>query len=124
MVEWRHRGCRCVLLQAFLTPSGWRIELPRVSPSNLLENAYPSWVVDAGPWETKRVRYKGAGVATKLLPLTLNEWPSWGFTLVCEHHSPKEIGAIGVDQLRSDIEAVLVSRKKQPVARVVPDVVA
>lgn len=28
LVEWRHRGCRCLLLQAYLSPQGWQVVIP------------------------------------------------------------------------------------------------
>lgn len=124
LVEWRHRGCRCVLLQAYLTPKGWRIELPRVGPDDLVDHALPPSAL-AVQWSIKRVRRKGAKPETRLLPLRLGDWSSWDFVLVCPHHGPKEIHAvgIGVEQLRSDIEGVIAAGRRQPVARIVPALV-
>lgn len=120
-----------MLLRAYLTPKGWRIEFPRVSPSNLTATLYKPAFLDRmradGLTVPKRLR-PGAPPAVRIMPNNVDEWPDLDFTLVCAHHGPKEIHyglkeihgePVGVALLRSDIRSVIATHK--PVARVLPD---
>ncbi len=121
-IVWRHRDCRCVLLEVFRTLEGWRLEVPRANPPDRLDRAFPAWVLKAGPWTTKRVRY--TGMDTKNLPPNPGEWPELDFAISCAHHHFTQGWTYGrgIADLRADAEAAIAGGA--PVLRVLPDLVA
>lgn len=79
VIEWRGRGCGCLLLSVGLSAAGWRIEFQQ--PSGSVPNR-GSALGEGGSWDDRpehgHLRFGAAAPRVWLLPLDLADWPTFG----------------------------------------------
>lgn len=83
VIEWRARGCRCVLMQAFLSPQGWRIVYPD----------YRGSIPNRGSGDHKWLRFPNDQQGREWrLSLDRSTWPAPGVR--AELYGSREVDAL------------------------------
>lgn len=141
VIEWRHRGCRCILLRADISRNGWRVTFPDYAGSQ----PTPShWRPEVTAHKWTRFRRHGDRDRVWRLSLDATTWPPPGppeygvvrdvdvtkpatveaqtmcVQVACAHHSMREIEPRGslTDLFLKDAEQV--RKTRQPVFRELP----